>query len=65
MKARSADTLILGDQFQLKPRDVVYVETAGALIEALSSVILWSACHRDELLKRSKQDLERRAVWSI
>jgi polysaccharide export outer membrane protein len=29
LDAASPDALILGDQFRLRPRDVVYVETAG------------------------------------
>ena len=31
LNARSPEALILGDQFRLKPRDVVYVETAGVV----------------------------------
>ena len=31
LNAKSPDALILGDQFRLNPRDVVYVETAGVV----------------------------------
>ncbi len=59
LDGKSPDSMILGDQFMLKPRDIVYVETAGVtrwnrVINQLvpSSTLLNNAVNTDYLLSQ-------------
>lgn len=59
LNGKSPDAMILGDQFMLKPRDIVYVETAGItrwnrVIQQLvpSSTLLNHAANTDYLLSQ-------------